>query len=145
MAEPRIREAQPGDVAAIRALLSQCRLPLDGVPEDLAVLLTASEGDRVIGVAGLELHEGEALLRSVATAPDVRGSRIASRLCLELERRATELGARRLHLLTETAELFFAKRGYRTIPREAAPEGVSKAREFSGICPASAVLMVRRL
>jgi amino-acid N-acetyltransferase len=141
----QLREAEPGDVASILALLGRSGLPLDGVPDDADLLLVARHGGGVVGVAGLELHEGGALLRSVATASELRGLGIASRLCAEVERRASALGADRLYLLTETAEPFFAKRGYRRVDRAAAPRGIARSREFATVCPASAVLMARDL
>ncbi|HXZ84918.1 MAG TPA: arsenic resistance N-acetyltransferase ArsN2, partial [Myxococcota bacterium] len=109
------------------------------------LLVVAQDGGRVVGVAGLELYEGDGLLRSVATAPDFRGRGVASRLCAEVERRARALGARRLYLLTETAEPFFARRGYRRLDRAAAPRGIAGSREFASVCPASAALMAREL
>jgi amino-acid N-acetyltransferase len=76
---------------------------------------------------------------------ELRGRRIASALCDEVERRARSLGVRRLYLLTETAETFFAKRGYRRVPRADAPPGIARSREFAAVCPASSELMSRDL
>ena len=76
---------------------------------------------------------------------EVRGRRIASRLCDEAEARAAAAGAKRVFLLTETAEELFARRGYRRLDRAAAPPEVAASREFALVCPASAVLMVREL
>lgn len=140
-----IRAAGAGDTGAILALLRACRLPADGVPDETALLLVAEEGGRVVGSAGLELHAGDGLLRSVAVAPAHRGRRLAARLCDALERRAPALGARRLYLLTETAEPFFARRGYRRTERSDAPPDIARSREFASLCPASAVLMLREL
>lgn len=87
----RLRDLSPADTSAVHELLRTCRLPLDGVPQDAALLLVAEIEGRVVGVAGLELHGGDALLRSVAVSPERRGGRIASRLCAEVERRALAL------------------------------------------------------
>jgi len=144
-ADPTLREAAPGDVEAILGLLRAAELPLDGVPGDTDLLLVADQDGHVVGVAGIELHAGDALLRSVAVTPEARGRRIASRLCAELERRAAELGAARAFLLTETAETFFAQRGYARLARGSAPAGIAASREFAAVCPASAILMSRGL
>jgi amino-acid N-acetyltransferase len=141
----QLREAEPDDVAPALDLLFRSGLPLDGVPNDADLLVVARDAGRVVGVAGLELHEGDGLLRSVATDAEHRGRRIASQLCEEIELRARELGAGRLYLLTETAERFFAKRGYRRVDRTAAPHGIASSREFTAVCPASSVLMLREL
>jgi amino-acid N-acetyltransferase len=141
----RLRELTAADTSAVHELLRTCRLSVDGVPHDAALLFVAASGARVVGVAGLELHGGDGLLRSVAVAPEQRGAHIASRLCAEVETRAAPLGARRLFLLTETAEKFFARRGYVRLDRSLAPPGIAASREFSGVCPASAILMFREL
>jgi amino-acid N-acetyltransferase len=140
-----IRDARAADTDAIRALLRRCRLPEDGVPEDAALLVVAERDGELAGVTGLELHGADALLRSVAVSPERRGERIASRLCAEAEQRAPALGARRVFLLTETAERFFARRGYRRLERARAPAGIAATREFAALCPDSAVLMFRGL
>lgn len=140
-----LRDARGGDEESVLALLRACDLPTDGVPESLDALVVAEEDSRVVGSAGLELHEGHALLRSVAVSPELRGRRLASRLCDEAELRAAKLGAKRVYLLTETAERFFARRGYARIERALAPAGIAGSREFAAVCPASAVLMEREL
>jgi amino-acid N-acetyltransferase len=89
-----LRDAVPGDAPQIRTLLTECRLPTDGVPEDAALLLVASHAGQVVGSAGLELHGSYGLLRSVAVEPAMRGSRVAERLCDEVEARAPMLGCR---------------------------------------------------
>jgi amino-acid N-acetyltransferase len=48
-------------------------------------------------------------------------------------------------LLTQTAEVFFANRGYRRIGRADAPQAVQASAEFRSLCPASAVAMSRVL
>jgi len=141
----QLGRAEPADLAAIHDLLSGCGLPIDGVPGDADLLLVARHEGGVTGVAGLELHDGDGLLRSVATAPALRGRGIATRLCDEIESHARSRGARQLFLLTETAERFFAARGYCRVDRAAAPRGIASSREFTTVCPASSLLMARSL
>ena len=140
-----IREAATSDTRAVHDLLLACKLPVDGVPGDLTLLLVAEQEGRVVGSAGLELHGSDGLLRSVAVSPELRAQGIAGALCDEVERRAASLGARRLYLLTETAEQFFQRRGYRLAERTSAPTGIASSREFAAVCPASARLMLREL
>jgi amino-acid N-acetyltransferase len=144
-ADDDVRRAGPADRAAIRALLAASALPLDGAPDDAESFWVATHAGRVVGCAGFELHAGDALLRSLAVAPNFRGRGLAARLCREVERRAREAGARRAFLLTETAEPWFAKRGWRRIERAAAPAGIATSREFAAVCPAAAALMEREL
>ena len=139
----RLRELASADTAAVHELLRECRLPTEGVPEDAALFLVAEIAGRIVGVAGLELHGSDGLLRSVAVSPEHRDGRVASQLVSEVEVRAGPLGAKRVYLLTETAERFFARRGYTRVDRSLAPRRIAMSREFAAICPASAALMFR--
>jgi amino-acid N-acetyltransferase len=136
-----IRPACPEDLEAIHALLRACRLPTEGVSEILSTLTIAEVDRSITGVVGLEIHERDGLLRSLAVAEPTRGARLGSLLCAAIEEQAEKLGLRRVFALTETAELFFHHRGYRAIPRSQAPAGIAASREFSVLCPTSAVLM----
>ena len=46
-----------------------------------------------------------------------------------------------LYLLTTTADEFFQKPGLEKIDREQTPQEIRKSRQFSDICPESAVIM----
>ena len=85
------------------------------------------------------------LLRSLAVAPDARGSGLGTRLVEAAEARARDLDLRSLTLLTTTAAPFFEGRGYRRMDRAEAPEAVRPSSEFTATCPASAVCPGKRL
>ena len=91
-------------------------------------------------MAGLEVHGTYGLLRSLAIAPEARGQGLVRGLCTNVEDRAAELGLQ-LFLLTETAERFFKHRGWEVIDRRHAPDEIRSSREFSDLCPTSALLM----
>jgi hypothetical protein len=48
-------------------------------------------------------------------------------------------------LLTETAAPFFAKLGFYPIAHDEAPVAILATRQAASLCPASAILMARRL
>ena len=135
-----VRAAQPSDVEPAQRLLQACGLPLGGFPEDLEAIVVATSERELLGVAGLEVHGAYGLLRSVAVVPEARGRGLADALCAKVEDRAAALGLQ-LFLLTETAERFFKHRGYEVLERRHAPDDISSSREFSELCPTSAVLM----
>jgi len=141
----RIRAAGPEDAAAVRRLLTDAALPLDGVPADLAHFLVAERDGTVIGAIGLEPYGDAALLRSAVVAPDVRGTGLGERLVHALLDGARTSGARELVLLTTTAEEWFPRFGFARIDRAAAPAALHASEEFRGACPASAVVMSLRL
>jgi len=97
------------------------------------------------GLVGLELFGNVALLRSLVVAPERRGTGEGAALLKQAEDHARSIGAQSLYLLTTTAEPFFAKHGYRRVPRDSAPAAIRSTREFAGICPASSAFMTRGL
>jgi amino-acid N-acetyltransferase len=96
-------------------------------------------------LVGLEICGSDALLRSLVVSPDQRSRGIGKRMVAHAEDAARAVGATALYLLTTTAEPFFASLGYERAERDAAPEGIRATKEFSGVCPASAAFMVKRL
>jgi amino-acid N-acetyltransferase len=58
---------------------------------------------------------------------------------------AQSRGVRDVFLLTFTAEQFFPRFGFETIRRESVPASVQASVQFSYACPASAVVMRKRL
>lgn len=97
------------------------------------------------GAVGVELHGGEALLRSLVVDPQARGRGCATALVARAERHAREQGARRIYLLTTTAADFFARLGYKRVERNGAPESIRATSEFSSLCPVTSVLMMKEL
>ncbi|HEY5803619.1 MAG TPA: arsenic resistance N-acetyltransferase ArsN2 [Lysobacter sp.] len=134
-----------GEMPQVRALLTSASLPVDDLDEASIHFIVAGEGDEAIGAIGLESFGSVGLLRSMVVRPDARGSGIGGQLVEALERHAREIGMDQLVLLTQTAEPFFATRGYAVIAREAAPAAVRRSAEFRSICPASAICMTRQL
>jgi len=56
---------------------------------------------------------------------------------------ARQRGVRRIYLLTETADRFFPRFGFRRIVRDQVEPAVRQSVEFRSVCPESAVVMVR--
>jgi amino-acid N-acetyltransferase len=139
------KRAEAGDWPAVRDLLTDAGLPLDGAAEAFASGVLATDGDRLVGCAAIEPYAGAALLRSVAVAPDQRGTGVGTRLVHAVEDLARERGATTLILLTETAEPWFARLGYTAIDRSSVPPDVAGSIEFVTACSTSAVAMRRTL
>jgi amino-acid N-acetyltransferase len=134
------------DFDAALSLLMEMKLPVaDLTPAHCENFFYTGAERSPNGMVGLELFGEEALLRSLAVAPDTQRTGSGSRLLTHAEGWARAQGVLRLYLLTTTAEQFFASRGYQPVPREAAPETIRRTREFSGICPASSSFMAKAL
>jgi amino-acid N-acetyltransferase len=137
-----IHPATPADHSAITQLVRSAGLPLDGLDDALAAAVVARDGDRIVGCAALEVHGDAGLLRSVAVAPERRGEGLGQ----DLTRAALDLARtrdlRRIYLLTETAERFFPRFGFRRISRAEVVGPVRESVEFRSACPESASVMV---
>jgi amino-acid N-acetyltransferase len=145
MASP-IASASAADLPAVKQLLRDSGLPdQDVVAPLLAHFLVARRGSALVGVVGLEALGRSGLLRSLAVAPAERGRGLGIELTQTLERRARGLGLGRLYLLTTTAESFFARLGYRAIPRETAPAEIRGTTEYRELCASTSVCMVKDL
>jgi amino-acid N-acetyltransferase len=142
---PVLRSAAAGDLGAVESLLSEVDLPTVGVRDWLDRFVVAEWGGRLVGVAGLEIHGRDGVLRSVAVHPSARGVGLGSRLTESVVESARVAGLRRLYLLTTTADSWFPRHGFRRIPRRAASPEVRASVEFREACPASALAMVREL
>jgi N-acetylglutamate synthase-like GNAT family acetyltransferase/protein-tyrosine-phosphatase len=140
-----LREATPADYAGVASLLERLELPLAGVPRDLAGFVVAEDAERVVGAAAVEIYGGAALLRSVAVDPGYRGHGLGSALVERVLQRARAAGADDAFLLTTTAEQYFPRHGFTVVSRDVVPDALKQSEEFRGACPASAVLMHRRL
>lgn len=140
-----LRTPVAGEHAGIRALLVRGGLPVDDLDTSAIDFLVAVADGGVVGVVGLEAHGEAGLLRSLAVDPSRRSTGTGGALVEAVEARARQRGLRQLVLLTQTAEPFFARRGYGLLARDAVPAAIRASAEFSAICPASATCMSKSL
>jgi amino-acid N-acetyltransferase len=138
-----IRQAQPPDLAAVLALLSEAQLPTEGVADHFHSFFVVDESDRIVATAGLELHGDAALLRSLAVAPDVRGTGLGSAL---IRRALHEARGRAdgVYALTTTAETYLSRFGFTRVPRSSLPPKLFESRELQDGCPGSATVLKAR-
>jgi amino-acid N-acetyltransferase len=140
-----IEAANAHDLPEVHELLERHHLPLDGVDDRVQTMLVAREGSQIVGTAALELYSDGALLRSVAVDPAQQGRRLGHQLTEAALRLARTHGVDTVFLLTTTAERFFPRFGFEQIPRDQVPLSVQASVEFQSACPASAVVMRKRL
>lgn len=140
----QVRQATPADRPAVIDLMRASGLAIQGLRADLLGFHLAESADGVLqGVACLEYYGPEGLLRSVATLPEARGQGIGRALVGAVEATATAEGLQRLFLLTMDAAEYFARLGYRPVPRNSAGVHMQASVQFSQMCPSSAVTMMR--
>jgi amino-acid N-acetyltransferase len=140
-----IAQARAEDFGAVAALLDAVNLPVAGLAEHFDAALVACEGSVVVGSAALELYGTAALLRSVAVAPSHQGEGLGQRLVAAALDEARRRGVREVYLLTNTANGFFPRFGFRTVERNGVPESVKTSAEFTSACPASTPVLTLTL
>lgn len=139
----RLAPARAADLPAVRRLLRRCGLPADLETAHGCVVLRSGTG--LAGCVALERYGRDGLLRSLAVRPQRRAEGLGGRLVEAVVRRARRSGVLRLWLLTTTADAYFAARGWKRVDRARAPARLRASSQFAGVCPASAVCMVRSL
>lgn len=140
-----LRPSTSADDPALRAFLEAARLPAADVETGRQEYLLAEEEGRLVGTIGLERIGADALIRSLAVAPERRGRGLAGRLDDAAVALARSRGVRNLYLLTTTAEAYAARRGYERIPRSEVPPAILALPQFEMLCPSTAVCMRRRI
>lgn len=143
--EIAITSAEGRDHDRVGVLVRGAGLDPAGLEDHWRTVLVARSGRDVVGCAGLELYGTDGLLRSVAVAAELRGLGLGLRLTEAAIALARDRGLRAVYLLTETAEGFFPRFGFRTITRAEVPDAVKRSIEFTTMCPASAPVMVLAL
>jgi amino-acid N-acetyltransferase len=110
--EPRLREAGPADVQAIRELIQSEMMPAMEVEEWLGGFWVLEGGGRVLGCVGIERYGDSAVLRSLVVEHALRGTGEGRRLAERALDYAREGGAKRCYLFTMTARGFFESFGF---------------------------------
>ena len=140
-----IERAVAGDVPQILDLLKRQSLPPDGLTDHAATTVVARQDGRVVGSAAVEMYADGGLLRSVAVDDSLKGQGLGRALTEQAVALARAAGLDALYLLTTTAEGYFPKLGFERTTREDVPAGVRSSVEFTSACPASAIVMRKRL
>jgi N-acetylglutamate synthase-like GNAT family acetyltransferase/SAM-dependent methyltransferase len=137
-----LRATRAADLDRAHALLEHASLPIDGVGDHFETgYVVAEQNGRLIGLAGIEIYEGDALLRSVAVDAAHRDRGLGITLVQDRLRWAREQNIRDVYLLTTTAADFFTRLGFTQIERTAAPPALQRAPEFTSICDSTATTM----
>ncbi|MBF0287317.1 MAG: GNAT family N-acetyltransferase [SAR324 cluster bacterium] len=135
--------ATPQDRIPIEQLLSNAKLPFTDLITHLPHFVVGRKNNEVIGVIGLEILGEIALLRSLAVTGSYQGKGLSQILYEKILDHAKLQQVKTLYVLTTTAEDYFDKRGFLKIQRSEAPESIKATKQFSGLCPASAVCLVK--
>ena len=139
----KLRAANAMDRSAVASLLSTAKLAaLDSAAQFGPQYVAAVYASGILaGVAGLEIYGSNALLRSVAVVPSLRGQGLGQRLTQDRLKWAADHGIKRVYLLTMDARGYWERFGFEVINRDDAPPGVQGSTQWAGGCSATAVAM----
>jgi amino-acid N-acetyltransferase len=101
--------------------------------------------DVPVGFGGLEIHDRDALLRSVVTLPPLRHAGMGRAIVTALEAEAAAHQCESVYVLTTEAADFFSRLGYRPCARERVPATLRASRVFAAPSPATATAMSKAL
>jgi len=133
------------DIPSIVELLHADNLPYGDVDLHIKNFLVAYRDDILIGVIGLEITGDFALLRSFVVTKSERSKGIGLMLLNKLFSLALLNNIKVLYLLTTTAEDYFLNYGFIRVRRETVPAEIKYTKEFSSICPSSAICMMKKI
>ena len=136
-----ITPATAGDLGRVLELLEHNHLPRAEIEQHLDTMLVAREGSRIVGCGAVELYGTAGLVRSIAVDLPHRGLGLGIQLTEAVLALARSHGLKTVYLLTETAQGFFPRFGFRSIRREEVDPAVKRSVEFTKACPESAHVM----
>ena len=133
------------DAPIINQILAEVNLhPID-FKEENVIIFKALKSKHIAGIVGLEIYHDIGLLRSLAVRPVYRGQKIGKSLIDHLTHHAIRGGLKEIWLLTETAEDYFAKQGFKTVDRTLVSPLIKTCRQYRVLCPDSAIVMLKNL
>ena len=136
-----IRPATAGDLPEIRKILDAALLGSEDAGAPIINFFVAEMNGRIVGTIGLEIYRHTGLLRSAAVLPSFQKRGIGEKLVSTLIEHARAQNITKLVLLTTTAEDHFSRRGFIRVDRGRIRGEILNSTQFSGACPASAVVM----
>src|SRR4051794_5872927 len=130
----------------LKTALVKVGLPADDVNHaHLLFWRFESAADIPVGFGGLEIHGGDALLRSIVTLPPMRRMGMGSAIVAALEGEARAHNCRAIYLVTTSEAHFFGRLDYAACTRSAAPDLIRHSLHFGRLCCASAKVMVKQI
>lgn len=138
----QFRHSKNADLQQVAAILEASNLITDDLDNHNIHFIIAYNESELIACVGLEIYENDALLRSFAVLEHYRNQKIGLQLIDFAKAFAHQKGVSSIHLLTNTAKLYFEKQGFVEKDRSFASEQIRCTKEFSTLCPASSTYMV---
>ena len=140
-----LKTAHPDQIPGLIDFLQKAKLPTTDLPSDLSGFTLAMDGTQIMGSAGVELLGNIGLLRSVAVADTHRNQKLGHQLFMAAMEYARTKQVQEVFLITESADLYFEKKGFQQVDRSDVPDEITQTKQFASLCPSSAVVMKLKL
>jgi N-acetylglutamate synthase-like GNAT family acetyltransferase len=136
----KVRRAINNDLPQVYHLLQSVGLPTAGIAPNVANFFVA-ESHAVVGVIGWEESLDQVLLRSLVVAEKSRKRGIAKSLIETALQEAKLHGKKEIYLLTETADKYMERYGFKIITRDEIPQVLLQKSALDSACPACSLCM----
>jgi amino-acid N-acetyltransferase len=140
-----LRAAETADVPQIERIITEGKALCAGEPRQLDGVLVADAGGQLVGVAGLELFGGDALLRAAFVRDEARLEEVGRVLVEGILTEGAMLAADSVYLITPASAEFFARFGFMRVSREELPSAVLRRALMTDRAPSSAAAMRLKL
>lgn len=141
----RIRAALEPDLDDVLSLLIDEDLNIDGVHENIGNFVVATENKVLVGCGGAEAFQFVALIRSIVVHPDQRSRGIGRRIVREMLDRLSSRGLREFYVVTEDAEPWFRKRGFKPCDRDEVHPQILESTEVSNASDDAVIMRLQML
>ncbi len=141
----RIQKAELDDLNALKTLIKKSKLVHEEIETHLENFFVIKEESNIIGCAGIEHYDDVGLLRSVAVDIKYQRKGLGKKLINKMIVFAEEKGIENLYLLTDSAEEFFKKFGFKLVSRNDVDSRIQQTYEYTTACDETASVMVKRL
>lgn len=141
----KIHKASLKDLPGILRLLETCKLPVQGVAENLKNFIVLKEGGRILGCVGLEIYDSVCLLRSLAVSEDVKRKGYGFLLVDKILHSVKKKNIKKIYLLTTDAVNYFKRFDFRIINRHEAYPKIQRTLQFTSLCCQAATCLVKTI
>ncbi|HSV28358.1 MAG TPA: arsenic resistance N-acetyltransferase ArsN2 [Candidatus Omnitrophota bacterium] len=139
-----VAEILPASCPELADALAGAGLPVDDLDESgRRFFRFLDDGGALVGFIGWELAGEAVLLRSLVVVPAMRGCGFSRRMMQWTLARLAEAGFAEAYLLTTSIADLAGRMGFVAVDRAQVPQGIKASRQFTTLCPSSAVVMRR--
>lgn len=138
-------KADPADIVFAQKLLADNNLPYQDIEDKNVKIFILKNDNTPIGIIGLEVYHKIALLRSMVIEKMYKNQGYGKYLFNKIVDYCKDKKVSELYLLTCSADRYFEKLGFEQILRNNLPEEIKQTKQFSQLCPCSAICMMLNL